>query len=60
VYTGIWWGNLRQGEHWEDPGEYWMIILRWIIRKWDRVIDWIDLVQDRDWWRALVNVAMNL
>jgi hypothetical protein len=23
-------------------------------------MDWIDLVQDRDQWRALVNMAMNL
>jgi hypothetical protein len=23
-------------------------------------IDWIDLAQDRDWRRALVNMAMNL
>jgi hypothetical protein len=23
-------------------------------------MDWIDLVQDRDQWRALVNTAMNL
>jgi hypothetical protein len=23
-------------------------------------VDWIDLVQDRDQWRALVNTAMNL
>jgi hypothetical protein len=26
---------------------------------WDG-IDWIDLVQDRDQWRALVNTVMNL
>jgi hypothetical protein len=25
---------------------------------WDGM-DWIDLVQDRDQWRALVNTAMN-
>jgi hypothetical protein len=26
---------------------------------WDGV-DWIDLAQDRDQWRALVNTVMNL
>jgi hypothetical protein len=26
---------------------------------WDGV-DWIEVVQDRDKWRALVNTAMNL
>jgi hypothetical protein len=24
------------------------------------VIDWIDLAEDRNWWRALVNTAMNI
>jgi len=36
------------------------IILRWIFRKWDRGMDWIDLAQDRGRWRALVNVVMNI
>jgi hypothetical protein len=26
---------------------------------WDGM-DWIDLAQDREWWRALVNTVMNL
>jgi hypothetical protein len=26
---------------------------------WDDM-DWIDLHQDREWWRALVNTVMNL
>jgi hypothetical protein len=26
---------------------------------WDGM-NWIDLVLDRDWWRALVNTVMNL
>jgi hypothetical protein len=26
---------------------------------WDGM-DWIDLAQDRDWWRSLVNTVMNL
>jgi len=36
------------------------IILRWSLRKWDGGMDWIDLVQNRDRWWALVNTVMNI
>jgi hypothetical protein len=35
VYTGFWWGNLRERGHLGDPGVDGRIILRWIFRKWD-------------------------
>jgi len=44
----------------EDPGVDGRIILKWIFRKWDGGMDWIDLAQDRDTWQALVNMVMNL
>jgi hypothetical protein len=43
-----------------DPGVDGRIILRWIFRKWCGGTDWIDLAQDRDRRRALVNAVMNL
>jgi hypothetical protein len=44
----------------EDPDIDGRIILKWICEKWDGIMYWIDLVQDRDRWRALVNAGMNL
>ena len=48
-------GNRRESDHLEDPGVDERIILRWVFRKWDEGVDWIDLAQDRDRWRALAN-----
>jgi len=59
-YIGFWWGNLRKRDHLEDPGVDGRIILRWTCRKWDVDMGWIELAQDRDRWRALVNAVINL
>ena len=56
--TGFWWGNLREEDHWGDPGVDGTIILGWIFGKWD--VDWMELAQDRDRWRALVSAVMNI
>jgi hypothetical protein len=53
--------NLRERYHLGDQGVDGRIIIRWIFRKWGVVgVDWIELTQDRDRWRALVNAVMNL
>jgi hypothetical protein len=31
----FWWGNLRERDHWGDPGIDGRIILGWMFRKWD-------------------------
>jgi hypothetical protein len=61
VCTGFWWGNLRErrplGRHrrrWEDN------IKMDLQEVGCGGTVWIELAQDRNSWRALVNVLMNL
>jgi hypothetical protein len=57
VRTEFWWGNLREGDHWGDPG----IDIKTDLREVGcRCVDWIGLAQDRDRWPALVSAVMNL
>ena len=32
----LWWGDLKDGDHLEDLGVDGMIILGWMLKKWDR------------------------
>jgi len=48
VHTSFWWRNLMERDHLEEPGVDGRIILRWIFRKWEGGMNWIDLAQERD------------
>ena len=43
VYTGFWWGNLRERDHLKDADIDGRIMLRWIFRNWD-VGAWTGLI----------------
>jgi hypothetical protein len=60
MQTGFCWGDLREGDLLGDPGVDGRIILKCIFKKWDGGMKWIELAQDRDRWRAVVNAVMNL
>jgi hypothetical protein len=59
MHIGYWWESQKERDHWEDQDVGGWTILKWILERWDG-INWIDLAQDRDSWRALVNAVMNL
>jgi hypothetical protein len=54
-------GKPEGGNHLEDPGVDGRIILKWTCERLDGGgMDWINLAQNRDRWRDLVNAVMNL
>jgi hypothetical protein len=44
------------------PRRRWIHNIKMDLREigWDEGVDWIELAQDRDQWRALVKTVMNL
>jgi hypothetical protein len=57
----FWLENLKGKDHLEDQGIDGRIIFEQVLREtgW-KSVDLMHLVQDRDWWQALVNTVMNL
>jgi hypothetical protein len=61
VYIGIWWGNLRERDHFEDTKGRWEDNIKIDLQEVGcGSMDWIELAQDRNRWRALVNAVTNL
>ena len=60
VYTGFWWGNLRERDHLKDPGVEGDNIKMDLQELGCGGMDWIDLAQDRDKWWARVKAVMKL
>jgi hypothetical protein len=61
MHIGYWWGKPEEKRPLGSPKRRWVDNIKMVLRVigWDGV-DWIELVQDRDQWRALVNAVMNL
>jgi hypothetical protein len=57
----IWMGKPEEKRPLGRPRHRWVDNIKMDLREigWDGM-DWIDPVQDRDQWRALVNTVMNL
>jgi len=56
VYTGFWFGNLRERDHSEDTGIDGKIILKWIL-------NWVGrdgLAEERDKWWAILYTVMRI
>jgi hypothetical protein len=45
----------------QEPGLHGKIILKWLFERFEEGgMDWINLAQNGDMWRAVVNAVMNL
>jgi hypothetical protein len=60
LHAGFWCGNLKERSYLEDPGVDVKIILNRIFKKCDGGMDWIDLAQNRNRCRTLVDEGRNL
>jgi hypothetical protein len=56
MHIGYWWESQKERDYWEDQ---WVDNIKMDVREigWDGV-DWINIAQDRDQWRTLVNIVL--
>ena len=60
MYTGFWWGNLREREPVGRPRRRWEDNIKMDLQEVGRSGgDWMELAEDRDRWRALVSMVMD-
>jgi hypothetical protein len=60
VHIGLSWGDLKDRRYLEEESVDKRIILKWMFKKWGVGMEWVDLAQDRDRWRALVNAVTKI
>ena len=53
-------GKPEEKDSLENPGLVKRLILKYILRKQHKGVEWINLAQDRDRWQAFLDVVMNL
>jgi hypothetical protein len=60
IRIGYWWGKPEGKKPLGKPRFRWMDNIKLYLREteWDGM-DWIDLAQDRDQWRAFLNAVSN-
>ena len=52
-------GKPEGKNHLEDLAVDGRMILKWTFKKWDGGMEWIDLAQERNRWRTVVNAVMD-
>ena len=59
--SGFWWGNLRERDRLGRPRRRWEDNIKMDLQEvGGGCEDWMELAGDRDRWRALVSMVMNL
>jgi hypothetical protein len=60
MLIGYWWESQKERHHLEDQEVGGWTMSKWILdgMGWDGV-DWIDMAQYRDQWKALLNTVLN-